>query len=164
MALAFMSLEALIAQLLARLLDPPGLLSRPAPEEENLGAGFKCRDHVLLIGSTLRINGRSIGLSNRQAVLMAILMRHALRGDSGFLPTLRIIEEIERDFSELWRMPVPEDVHEVVYKLRGKLGLERNLLESAAAKGGGLRISTARENIVPLKSPWSDDSRPNTPK
>ena len=164
MALAFMRLEARTAQLLALLLDSPGLLSRSAAEEEHLDAGFKCRDRVQLIGCDLRINGRTIGLSKRQAVLMAILMRHALRGDPGFLPTLRIIEEIERDFPDLWSMPVPEDVHEVVYKVRRKLGLERDLLESAAAKGGGLRISTPRENIVPLKSPWSDDSRPDSPK
>ena len=165
MALAFMRLEARTAQLLALLLDSPGLLSRAAPDEEShLEVGFKCRDHVQLIGCVLRINGRSIGLSKRQAVLLAILMRHALHGDSGFLSTLRIIEEIESDFPELWSMPVPEDVHEVVYKMRKKLGLERDLLESAAAKGGGLRISTPRENIVPLKSPWSDDSRPDASK
>lgn len=165
MALAFTRLEARTAQLLSLLLDSPGLLAGAAPQEEDhVDAGFKCRDHVQLMDCVFRINGRSVGLSKRQAVLMAILMRHALSGDSGFLTTMRIIEESERDFPGLWSMPVPEDVHEVVYKIRKKLGLDRDLLESAAAKGGGLRVSTPRENITPLKSPWTDDSKPDTPR
>ena len=165
MALAFTRLEARTAQLLSLLLDAPGLLARTAQAEEGyLDAGYKSRDHVQLSGCDLRINGRSVGLSKRQAVLMALLMRHAIHGDSGFLTTMRIIAEIERDFSGLWSMPVPEDIHEVVFKVRKKLGLDRDLLESAAAKGGGLRISTPRANIVPLKSPWTDDSNPESPR
>lgn len=162
MALAFTRLEARTAQLLSILLDTPGLLARPASAEGSyIDAGFKCRDHVQLIGRVLRINGRSVGLSERQALLVAILMRHALLGDPGFLPTRRIIEEIESGFSGMWSMPVPEDIHEVVCKVRKKLGLDRNLLESAAAKGGGLRISTPRENIAPLMSPWSEITKPD---
>jgi len=126
-------------------------------EAHHQAAGLLSRDHVQLIGFDLRINGRAVSLTKRQAVLSAILIRHALRGDADFLPTVRIIEEIEADFADAWWMPTPEDIHTCVCSLRKKIGLSRDLLESSTAKAGGLRISTPRENIVPLKSPWSVD-------
>ena len=140
---------------LSLLLDQAGLLARNGPSEAaNQEAGFKSRDHVQLIGCVLRVNCRDIGLSKRQTVLLEILIRHALTGDSGFLSTQKVIEEIKKNFAAVWPRPIAEDIHEVVYRIRRKLGLERDLLESSAAKGGGLRISTPRENIE-LKSPWS---------
>lgn len=152
-------LESRTELVLSLLLAHPAFAARSARSEAaNLEAGFKSRDIIQLIGCVLRVNCRAIGLSKRQAILVALLMRHALLGDSGFVSTPQLIEEIERDFPSWWSMPMAEDIHEAVYKIRKKLGLERDLLESSAAKGGGMRISTPLENIAPLKSPWSDTS------
>ncbi|MCH7227954.1 hypothetical protein [Haloferula sp. A504] len=157
-------IKKLVTRLVAALLEErqfPDL--RGASEIRNLEAGFMTRDQVQLIGCTLRVNHREVILSKRQAVLVSILMRHALAGDHGFISVAAIISEIETEFADEWRLAMPEDVHQVVYRIRRKLGLDRDLLETSPAKGEGIRLSTPAGHITRLKSPWDDRTHPCTP-
>jgi hypothetical protein len=121
-----------------------------------LESGFACRDEVQLEGRELRVNDLAVKLTERQAVLVGILLQHALAGDRGYLTTTRIIEEIERDFAGIWSRPIPADMYTVVYEVRKKLGLSRRLLQKLA-KNGGYRISTPMKNIVALRPGWKKE-------
>jgi len=165
LAEAVTRLVAGVEQIVELLRSRPELAVRPDPAPlPQLETGFVCRDQVQLHGRELRVNGRTVGLSKLQAALLGILLRHALAGDPGYLTTARIIEEIDRDFAGIWTFPIPEDVHRVVCDLRRKLGMRRILLESSAAKGGGLRISTPKENIVPLPPGWEEEIKQSPKK
>lgn len=91
-----------------------------------------------------------ISLGDREAILVTLLIRHALEvtahGGEEFMLKEDLLDEIARNFEAFWHDSTPGDIDHVVYSIRKKLvdrGFSRDLIDTSTRRMIRLNLPSA---------------------